>query len=58
MIQITEKDDRLLLQFWDDSPNVEPNGMMSINLNPTLMKEIDITTHIERAVENVLSKRT
>ena len=58
MIQITEKDDRLLLQFWDNDYKTGPDGKISVSIvNQILVKEIDITAHIERAVESVLARR-
>ena len=58
MIQITEKDDRLLLQFWDNDYKTGSDGKISVSIvNQILVKEIDITAHIERAVESVLARR-
>jgi hypothetical protein len=54
---ITEKDGRLLIQFWRDGYEVRPDGQMVMHPNQILDKEIDITTHMERAVENVLARR-
>lgn len=51
MIMITEKDDRLLLQFWQ--PKFSPEGTISIENE--LAKEIDISGHIERAVRKALA---
>jgi hypothetical protein len=54
---VTEKDGRLLIQFWKDGYEVRPDGQMVMHPNQILDAEIDITAHIERAVETVLAKR-
>ena len=49
MIQVTEKDDRLFLQFFEPDCNVSPSGSLSVSVAQNLVKEIDITAHIEKA---------
>jgi hypothetical protein len=51
MIQITERDDRLYLEFWE--PKWFPDG--SVSVESEVVKSIDISAHIERAVEKVIA---
>ena len=48
---ITEKDGRLLVQFWRDGYEYRPDGQIVMHPNKILDAEIDVTGHIERAVE-------
>jgi|GEM_PF-6047040 len=52
---ILEKDERLVLQFWEHEHSSPPEGGVYISINPVLTKEIDITAHIERAVQGALA---
>lgn len=54
MMQVCEVDGRLILEFRHPKPCKEP-GLMSIET--VVYATIDITAHIERAVENVLNRR-
>lgn len=54
---ITERDGRLIIQFWEPDYKTLPNGEITVSVAQRLVQEIDLTAHFERAVENVLAKR-
>ena len=56
MIKITERDNRLFLEYFDDLWRTGPDGKLDMSTPPALIKSIDITAHIERAIENVFHR--
>jgi hypothetical protein len=56
-VQIGERDGRLYLTFWEPDYSLDSKGNVVQKIISTPTQEIDITAHIERAVENVLRKR-